>query len=196
MVYSKVRSIVSINWFDTSRDANSFVASVMSSARTAEVNTQSVNEIIVWMCVHSMIGSLSLPSGLLPRVKGDVGPLTTVPTDRKPDPWRPKDALFGQNDYIDILGDGSVSVTQMMTSTPYWLKKFRGNEMQMLIRKRTAFQYWQWCRPKKWEQLNLRIDRLYRKLNYKTKPPKPRYPWNYLYILNLISTKLMHHTVN
>ena len=122
------------------------------------------------------IGSLSLISGLLPRLKGDVGPLRTVPNDKKPDPWRPQDALFGQNDYIDILGDGSVSVTQLMTSTPYWLKNFRGNEMQMLIRKRAAYRYWQWCRPKKWNQLNLRIDRLYRKLNYKSPPPPPKYP--------------------
>lgn len=125
---------------------------------------------------NSLIGSLSLISGLLPRVKGDVAPLRTVPSDRKPNPWRPKDALFGQNDYIDILGDGSINPTQLMTSTPHWLKNFRGNEMQMLIRRRTAFRYWQWCRPKKWTELNLRIDRLYRKLNYKTPPPRPRYP--------------------
>ena len=117
--------------------------------------------------------------GLLPRVKGETGPLRTIPHENKPDEWRPKAALFGQNDYIDILGDGRVSVTQLMTSTPNWLKNFKGNEMQMSIRRRTAYRYWKWCRPKKWEQLNKRIDFLYRKLNYKTKPPKPLYPPNY-----------------
>jgi len=114
--------------------------------------------------------------GLLPRVVGDVCPLRTVPNASVVDEWRPKAALFGQNDYIDILGDGSVSVTQLMTSTPYWLKGFKGNELQMLVRRRQAFKYWKWCRPKRWHHLNARIDFLYRKLNYKTKPPKPLYP--------------------
>ncbi|CAG2105625.1 unnamed protein product, partial [Medioppia subpectinata] len=65
--------------------------------------------------------------GLLPRVVGDVAPLRTVPNTRLADEWRPKAALFGQNDYIDILGDGSVPVTDLMTNTPYWLKGFKGN---------------------------------------------------------------------
>ncbi len=116
---------------------------------------------------------------MLPRVKEESGPLRTIPNETKPDKWRPKEALFGQNDYIDILGDGSIHPSRLMSSVPHWLRGFRGNELQMLTRKRIAYRYWKWCRPKKWTELNKRIDYLYKKLNYKTKPPKPLYPPNY-----------------
>lgn len=115
----------------------------------------------------------------MPRIKGDHLPLRSVPHEKKPDPWRPQEALFGQNDYIDILGDGKINPTQLMSSIPPWLRKFRGNEMQMLIRKRTAKSYWKWSRPQKWNELNKRIDFLYKRLNYKREPNKPEYPSNY-----------------
>ncbi len=84
--------------------------------------------------------------------------------------------LFGENDYIDILGDDRIHPTQTMASIPAWLRKFRGNEMQMLIRKRQAKAHWRWSRPQKWTHLNKRIDFLYKRLNYKTEPRKPEYP--------------------
>lgn len=117
--------------------------------------------------------------GLLPRIPGEELPLSTVPNEKKPDPWRPQAALFGQNDYIDILGDEKINPTQLMSSIPQWLRKFRGNEMQMLIRKRQAKAHWKWSRPLKWDEMNKTIDFLYKKLNYKKEPKKPEYPSSY-----------------
>jgi len=119
---------------------------------------------------------LPLNLGLLPRIKGEELSLSTIPNEQKPDPWRKNAALFGQNDYIDILGDDKINPTQLMTSVPQWLRKFRGNEMQMLIRKRKAKSHWKWSRPEKWFELNKRIDFLYKRLNYKTAPKAPEYP--------------------
>ncbi|XP_054160728.1 39S ribosomal protein L51, mitochondrial-like [Oppia nitens] len=114
--------------------------------------------------------------GFLPRVKGDVGPLRTLPNEPLPDEWRKKEALFGQNDYIDLLGDGSVSVTDLMTGTPRWLKNFKGNELQMSVRKKKTYSHWKWLRPKKYHELEARIFFLYKKLNFKRAPPPPQYP--------------------
>lgn len=116
---------------------------------------------------------------LLPRIKNDPFPLRVSPIDGKPNPWRNDARLFGQNDYIDILGDDKINPTQLMSSVPPWLRKFKGNEMQMLIRKRTEKSHWRWNRPQKWHELNKRIDYLYKRLNYKTQPKPPEYPSDY-----------------
>ena len=117
--------------------------------------------------------------GLLPRISGEKVPIRTIPNEKKANPWRKSAALFGENDYIDILSYDKVNPTQTMTSVPPWLRKFRGNEMQMLIRKRIIKSYWKWSRPQKWHELNKRIDYLYKKLNYKTEPRRPEYPSDY-----------------
>ncbi|KAH9401022.1 39S ribosomal protein L51, mitochondrial [Tyrophagus putrescentiae] len=114
--------------------------------------------------------------GILPRIRGEELPLHSIPNEKKSDPWRANAVLFGENDYIDILGDDRIHPTQTMASIPAWLRKFRGNEMQMLIRKRQAKAHWRWSRPQKWTHLNKRIDFLYKRLNYKTEPRKPEYP--------------------
>ena len=49
-------------------------------------------------------------------------------------PWSVKKATFGQNDYIDILGDGSVNPVDLING-PKWLIGFRGNELQRLQRR-------------------------------------------------------------
>lgn len=115
--------------------------------------------------------------GLLPRIPNEHFPINRIPIEKKPDPWRKESAMFGQNDYIDILGDGNGKIhpTDTMSSIPNWLRKFRGNEMQMLIRRRKAKQHWQWFRPQKWIDLNKRIDFLYKRLNYKRPPRPPEY---------------------
>lgn len=87
--------------------------------------------------------------------------------------------MFGQNDYIDIFTRDKIHPTDTMGSIPVWLRKFRGNEMQMLIRRRKAKAHWSWFRPQKWNELNKRIDFLYKRLNYKTAPRKPEYPAGY-----------------
>jgi len=117
--------------------------------------------------------------GLLPRIKDEKPiPMKSTPMEAKPDPWRPAAAVFGENNYIDILGDDRINPTQLMQSVPTWLRKFRGNEMQMLVRKRNAKAHWQWNKPLRYHRLQKRIEYLYKRLNYKTAPPSPRYPWN------------------
>ncbi|OTF79165.1 39S ribosomal protein L51, mitochondrial-like protein [Euroglyphus maynei] len=113
--------------------------------------------------------------GLLPRIRNEPFPLKEIPNEKKPDPWRQQAAMFGQNDYIDILGDGKINPTDIMSSIPSWLQRFRGNEMQMLIRRRKAKAHWKWFRPQKWIDLNKRIDFLYKRLNYKRPPRPPEY---------------------
>lgn len=68
------------------------------------------------------------------------GPLPRIPTGMPlPMPnymprktWGEKKALFGQNDYIDILGDvEGLKPIQFQTQIPQWLRGFNGNEFQV-----------------------------------------------------------------
>ncbi|KAF0294683.1 39S ribosomal protein L51, mitochondrial [Amphibalanus amphitrite] len=67
----------------------------------------------------------------------------------------------------DILGNGSLHPVQLMYKVPPWLRGFRGNEYQMLLRKRRALgplledHY-----PTKSFNLQKRIRYLYRFLNH------------------------------
>jgi large subunit ribosomal protein L51 len=110
--------------------------------------------------------------GLLPRVKGDTKPLRSVPYKDPPTEWSRDKALFGQNDYIDILGDGSLHPVQLLRKVPSWLRGFRGNEMQMLQRKRMAYIHWKKTSPERFNHIEKRIDYLYKYLNYRHRPPK------------------------
>lgn len=47
--------------------------------------------------------------------------------------WSTRKATFGQNDYIDILGNGKVHPVDLIRGPP-WLIGFRGNELQRLSR--------------------------------------------------------------
>ncbi|RWS17970.1 D-2-hydroxyglutarate dehydrogenase-like protein [Dinothrombium tinctorium] len=88
--------------------------------------------------------------GLLPRVKDDsVLPLCSIPQRKKPDPWNKREAIFGQNDYIDILGDGEIKPHMILKNVPFWLRGFRGNEMKTLQRKVAIFRHFRWLRPQK-----------------------------------------------
>ncbi|XP_047481652.1 39S ribosomal protein L51, mitochondrial-like [Penaeus chinensis] len=70
----------------------------------------------------------------------------------------------------DILGDGSLKPTDVSYSVQHWLRGFKGNEYQMLLRKRKFFhaQMGQY-QPTKLTELNKRIRKLYVHLNQKTK---------------------------
>lgn len=52
-------------------------------------------------------------------------------------------ARFGQNDYIDLLGDGSVHPAQLLSHVPAWLRGFPGqhkaNELVKLIHYRNLY---------------------------------------------------------
>jgi large subunit ribosomal protein L51 len=77
---------------------------------------------------------LLIHEGLLPRPdpKLDDTPLP-MPSFVDKKSWSVKKATFGQNDYIDILGDGSVSPVDLIQG-PKWLIGFKGNELQRLTR--------------------------------------------------------------
>ncbi|XP_067130359.1 large ribosomal subunit protein mL51 [Centruroides vittatus] len=109
-----------------------------------------------------------LERGPLPRLKNDKEKIEVIPDYKPKNPWSNKKALFGQNDYIDILGDGSIHPVKLLTNVPGWLRGFQGNEFQMLLRQRVTHFHWQYSRPAKWNLVNKRIRYLYKWLNRKT----------------------------
>uniref|UniRef100_A0A8R1E7M0 Large ribosomal subunit protein mL51 n=1 Tax=Caenorhabditis japonica TaxID=281687 RepID=A0A8R1E7M0_CAEJA len=109
-----------------------------------------------------------------------VDPLPRIPDSKVPvarpeykirDQWSDDAARFGQNDYIDLLGDGSVHPAQLQYHTPTWLRGFpgqhRANELIKLIHYRNLYDAkLKQNSPKRWHELRKRIKYLMMQHNY------------------------------
>lgn len=115
--------------------------------------------------------------GLYPRIPGDPGPLPRMLHEDVKDDWDQAEALFGQNDYIDILGDGNIHPARLLTNVPWWLRGFnglgKGGEIKMLNRARFARWHYQQDRPKEWDRMKKRVDWLFNWMNKHKRPPRP-----------------------
>ncbi|KAL1485790.1 hypothetical protein MTO96_031745 [Rhipicephalus appendiculatus] len=91
--------------------------------------------------------------------------LSTPPKDA----WCERRALFGQNDYIDILGNGSLKPIHIMRVYRAGYRVSRATSFQMLLRKRPVVNHWRETRPTDFHKLQKRIRWLYKVLNHKTR---------------------------
>lgn len=102
------------------------------------------------------------------------------------DEWTPEKALFGQNDYIDILGDGNLSIRELNVDAPAYLRgvELKGDTFEEIqfhhTLRRLHFEedYLLNMRPTRWWQLRKELTRYARECNRYKKRGKQRWPLN------------------
>ncbi|XP_035528610.1 39S ribosomal protein L51, mitochondrial [Morone saxatilis] len=72
----------------------------------------------------------SISTGTCCRIR-----MHAIPELKKVDRWTEKRSMFGVYDNIGILGDFKAHPKDLIVG-PCWLKAFKGNELQRLIRKK------------------------------------------------------------
>uniref|UniRef100_A0A914YCB9 Large ribosomal subunit protein mL51 n=1 Tax=Panagrolaimus superbus TaxID=310955 RepID=A0A914YCB9_9BILA len=107
----------------------------------------------------------------LPRINDCKEPVSR-PKYKVRDSWASHQARFGENDYIDLLGNGSVHPAQLQYHVPRWLRGFpgqhRANELIKLIHYRNLYkEKMQTNAPHQWHQLCKRIKYLLSYHNYR-----------------------------
>ena len=79
-------------------------------------------------------------SGPLPRLKNDSNLVKEIKMFRPTDPFSPSLALYGQNDYIDILGHEDLHPARVHYHIPKWLRGFQHHtHFQAVLRKNDHF---------------------------------------------------------
>uniref|UniRef100_A0AC35FHW1 Large ribosomal subunit protein mL51 n=1 Tax=Panagrolaimus sp. PS1159 TaxID=55785 RepID=A0AC35FHW1_9BILA len=107
----------------------------------------------------------------LPRIADCKEPVAR-PKFKIRESWAQHQARFGENDYIDLLGNGSVHPAQLQYHVPRWLRGFpgqhRANELIKLIHYRNLHkEKMQANAPHQWHQLCKRIKYLLQYHNYR-----------------------------
>lgn len=107
--------------------------------------------------------------GPLPRID-DGERISRMPTYKPKDSWTTEKALFGQNDYIDILGDGSIGPPHLVQVGPSWVRGIprHWGEYEHIIRKKKMIgSFLKRYYPSKYRDLNKRLKYLYNRWNKK-----------------------------
>lgn len=109
-------------------------------------------------------------SGAMPRLDEDAEKIDSMPIYTPENPYAPKRALWGQNDYIDILGDNpdALKPHEVHYHMPKYLRGLDGygNDYQqaLKIKAHLAETATAEVKPRDWDFLTKRIDRRYREL--------------------------------
>ncbi|XP_065212080.1 large ribosomal subunit protein mL51 [Planococcus citri] len=112
-------------------------------------------------------------SGLLPR--GNLGRIHAMKIYRPKDAFNQPRRTFGQNDYIDILGDERMHPLKLADNIPNWLKGFKGTELEMLrLRMNATKHVLPHAKPLKWKKMQTRFEQCFYYFNYRRKVWMPK----------------------
>ncbi|NP_001291044.1 39S ribosomal protein L51, mitochondrial [Esox lucius] len=84
----------------------------------------------VSLCHSTLLTTRQISTGVCCQVR-----MHAIPKPKVVDRWTEKRSMFGVYDNVGILGDFKAHPKDMIVG-PIWLKGFRGNELQRLIRKK------------------------------------------------------------